>query len=70
MRGFDRVTDRRILNIEPTRLRYVTASRSGAFRTFLPNSMPEQFTPEGLAILNQVDLDTRIERGHKLKLPR
>ena len=70
MRGFDRVTDRRILNIEPTRLRYVTASRSGAFRTFLPNSMPEQFTPEGLAILNQVELDTRIERGHKLKLPR
>ncbi len=70
MRGFDRVTDRRILDVQPSRLRIVTASRSGAFRSFLPQNMPEQFTPEGLAILNQVDLDTRIERGQKIKLPR
>ena len=70
MRGFDRVTDRRILNIQPSRLNLVTASRSGTFRSFLPSNMPEQFTPEGLAILNQVELDTRIARGQKLKLPR
>ena len=70
MRGFDRVTDQRILNIKPSRLRVVTASRSGPFRSFLPNNMPEQFSPEGLAILNQVELDTRIERGQKIKLPR
>ncbi len=69
MRGFDRVTDQRILNIQPTRLRLVTASRSGAFRTFLPKTMAAQFTPEGLAILNQVELDTQIQRGQKLKLP-
>ena len=70
MGGFERVTDRRILNTAPSRLRVVTASRSGAFWSFLPNNMPEQFTPEGLAILNQVELDTRIERGQKIKLPR
>ena len=70
MRGFDRVTDARILNVQPSRLRVVTTNRSGAFRSFLPNNMPEQFTPESLAILNQVDLDTRIEQGQKIKLPR
>ena len=70
MRGFDRVTDSRILNTQPTRLRLVTADRSAAFRSFVPQNMPEQFTPVGLAILNQVNLDTRIERGQTLKLPR
>lgn len=70
MRGFDRVTDSRILNVQPTRLDVVTADRNAAFRSFLPNNLPEQFTPESLAILNQVNLDTPIERGFKLKLPR
>lgn len=70
MRGFDRVTDQRVLNVQPSRLNFVTASRSGTFRSFIPANMPEQFTPEGLAILNQVDLDTQIARGQTLKLPR
>jgi predicted Zn-dependent protease len=70
MRGFDRVTDQRILSVQPTRLRVVTADRSGSFASFLPSNLPEQFTPESFAILNQVNLDTRIERGQKIKLPR
>ncbi|MFQ5568182.1 MAG: M48 family metalloprotease, partial [Rhodothermales bacterium] len=70
MRGFDRVTDRRVLNIEPTRLRIVRADRSGPFQSFLPSNLPSQFTPEGLAVLNQVALDEHIERGQRLKLPR
>ena len=69
MRGFDRVTEQRILNVQPAHLRIVTTNRSGAFRSFLPKNMPEQFTPESLAILNQVELDTQIERGQKIKLP-
>ncbi len=70
IRGFDRVTDPAILNVQPTRLQVVRAPRTDAFRTFLPASLPDQFTPEDLAILNQVELDTRIERGQELKLPR
>ena len=67
--GFNRLTDRSILNIQPTRLEVVTASRTASFQSFIPNNLPEQFTPQSLAILNQVDLDETIQRGHKLKLP-
>ncbi len=70
MRGFDRVTDPGILNVQPSRLQVIATPRSDAFQAFLPATLPDQFTPDDLAILNQVDLDTRLERGHQLKLPR
>jgi len=70
MRGFDDLTDSRILNVEPSRLTVVQAARTASFRDLLPSRLPEQFTPEGLAILNQVALDETIQQGRPLKLPR
>ena len=69
MRGFSRLTDQSILNIEPTRLRVVTANRVAPFRTFVPNTLPGDMTPQDLAILNQVELDEQIQQGQRLKLP-
>ncbi|NBB86332.1 MAG: M48 family metalloprotease [Bacteroidetes bacterium] len=70
MRGFDDLTDPSILNVEPSRLNVVQATRTAPFRDFVPAQLPEQFTPDGLAILNQVQLDEMIQQGRPLKLPR
>jgi predicted Zn-dependent protease len=70
MGGFDDLTDRRILSVEPSRINVVQASRTAAFREFVPAQLPEQFTPESLAILNQIQLDETVQRGQPLKLPR
>lgn len=70
MRGFDRLTDRRILNVQPTRTQVVPASRTAPFRSFVPNTLPREMTAEDLAILNQVELDETIQQGTLLKLPR
>lgn len=70
MRGFERLTDRSILNVEPTRLNVSPAQRSGSFESFIPRNLPRDMTAQDLAILNQVQLDTRIEAGRELKLPR
>ncbi|HMB93835.1 MAG TPA: hypothetical protein VKP65_23490, partial [Rhodothermales bacterium] len=69
IRGFDRVTDANILNVQPTALRIVQADRTAPFRSFLPANLPDQFTAEDLAIMNQVNLDDQIPRGQLLKLP-
>ena len=70
MRGFGRLTDRRILNVQPTRLQVVSAPRTGAFSSFLPAELPADLNAEKLAILNQVDLDQTIQQGTLIKLPR
>lgn len=69
MRGFDQVSDPSILNIQPARIRITSANRSAPFRTFVQgNELPMDFQPVDMAILNQVDLDTQIAPGAKLKL--
>ncbi len=66
---FNRVTDNRILNIEPVRMQIITTDRAGTFRDFLPSSLPMDINEEELAILNQVNLDEQIEVGTALKIP-
>lgn len=66
---FDRLTDERILNINPVRLKIVEADRRATFQEFLPDPIPMDHQPLDLAILNQVNLDEMIEPGQKLKLP-
>lgn len=67
--GFDRLTDERILNIKPVRLRIVQADRNRPFRDFLPNQLPMNITVDDLAIINQVYPDDVVEAGRYLKLP-
>ncbi|REL33323.1 peptidase M48 [Rhodohalobacter sp. SW132] len=66
---FDRLTDQELLNIQPARIQLVTTDRSDTFRSFLPDELPMNLTPERLAIINQVHLDDTIEAGTTLKIP-
>ncbi len=66
---FDRLTDRRILGIQPVRLSVVPAPRTDQFRNLLPAQLPMDITPEELAIVNQVQLDEQISAGRMLKIP-
>ena len=71
-RSFQEVSDRRILDVQPVRLNVQRASRTAPFRAFLDNAPFElaDLNEQDLAILNQVELDTQIEEGTLLKLPR
>lgn len=64
------LTDQTLLSVQPTRLRIVTATFTGPFRSFLPNPMPVSLTAEDIAIMNQVHLDDVIRAGTKIKVPR
>lgn len=69
MRGFAPVSDPNILNAQPVRLDVVRASRTAAFSSFIPQGLRMTITPEELAIMNQVQLNTTIRSGTMLKLP-
>lgn len=66
---FNRLTDRRILGIQPVRLNVVAAPRTDQFRNLLPAQLPMDISPEELAIVNQVQLDEQIPSGRLLKIP-
>jgi len=66
---FDRLTNESILNIQPARIQLVRTDRSGTFSSFLPEELPMDITPEDVAIINQVQLDSMIESGRFLKIP-
>jgi predicted Zn-dependent protease len=70
MQGFGEIQDPRILNREPVRLGLEPVSRPTRFRDLIPRSLPEPFTPEDVAILNQVTLNHEISPGKTLKIPR
>jgi len=69
MQGFSAVQDARVLNRQPVRIALETVRRSASFRELIPRSLPEPFTPEDVAIMNQVELNQRIDPGRILKLP-
>jgi len=70
MTGFDALRDEERLNVQPTRLDIRSASRTAPFRSFVEEAaLPDDMTPEDLAIINQVDLGETIEEGRPLKLP-
>jgi len=65
----DRLTDERLLNIQPVRIQLVRTDRSGTFSSFLPDELPMEITPEDVAIVNQVQLNSTIDSGQFLKIP-
>ena len=69
MQGFSAVQDARVLNRQPVRIALETVRRPASFRELIPRSLPEPFTPEDIAIMNQVELNQKIEPGRILKLP-
>lgn len=69
IRGFAPLRDSARLNVQPIRLQVLRAARSTPFRALLLD-LPKGFTPEAVALLNQVTLDAPIPAGTPLKLPR
>ena len=67
--GFQRLTDERILNINPVRLQIVQVEQNQVFRDILPATLPMDISVDELAILNQVYPDDVIEAGRVLKIP-
>ncbi len=67
MGSFERLTDRRVLTVEPMRLDVVRLDRSMTMRQLVEQrSTPE--SAERLALINQVDPDEPMERGRLVKL--
>jgi predicted Zn-dependent protease len=71
MTGFDALTTPDKLNVQPIRLAIQPAARPAPFRTFVDEAgLPESISNDDLAIINQLELDTTVEQGRPLKLPK
>ena len=64
--SFSRVTDAAILNRQPNRLRIVTLPRAMTLREFHA-AYPSVIPVEQVAVINAVELDTRMEQGRQVK---
>ena len=67
--GFSPLRDPAAMNVQPTRLRLVRASGNAPFAAFIPTSLPNDVSPESVAIMNQVQLNEPIPPGRVLKIP-
>jgi predicted Zn-dependent protease len=69
MQGFGEVRDNRILNRQPVRVALEPVRRPAPFRDLIPRNLPAPFTPEDVAILNQLELNQEVGPGRILKIP-
>jgi predicted Zn-dependent protease len=69
MQGFGEVQDARILNRQPVRVGLQPVSRTAPLKDFVPRNLPAPFTPEEVAILNEVELNQEISSGKSVKIP-
>lgn len=67
--SFQELTNPQILNIQPYRIAITPAERSATYRELLPGRLPPGTDEQDWAIMNQVELNDRIERGQLVKLP-
>lgn len=71
VRGFRRLTDERILSMQPARLAVTPVRQDAPFRTLVDaRRLPRGMTVDDLAILNGVQADAVVPAGTRLKLPR
>ena len=68
--SFDRLTDSRYLNRQPSRLEVTTVNSATTLQALLQGrTIPGGETTQSIAIMNQLDLTTRIPAGTTVKLP-
>ncbi len=67
--SFQELTNQQALNVQPYRIAIIKAERNSPFRDLLPKRLPPGTDAQDWAIMNQVELDQRIERGQLIKLP-
>lgn len=71
MRGFDNVTDRSVLNVQPRRVAVESVNRRAPFQQFVdPGDLPTEIDVRDMAIINQTDVNTTMSTGRRLKLSR
>jgi predicted Zn-dependent protease len=70
MQGFAELQDSRVVNKEPVRLGLERTLRAARFQDLIAKNLPTPFTPEDLAIMNQVQLNEEIRPGTTIKVPR
>jgi predicted Zn-dependent protease len=70
MQGFAELQDSRVVNKEPVRLGLERTLRAARFQDLSAKNLPTPFTPEDLAIMNQVQLNEEIRPGTTIKVPR
>ncbi len=69
--SFARLTNQNYINRQPVRLDVVRVDRAAPFASFLSGRpTPDGLNTEGIAIMNQVQLNSNIPSGYQLKLPR
>jgi len=68
-RGFAKLTDSRILNIQPVLIHVQKTTHTGTFQSFLPKKLPNDIKDEDVAILNQVKLSDTLTSGSEIKIP-
>lgn len=69
--SFQRLTEARYLNRQPSRLDVTTISRSATIQSLLSGkTLPTGVTAEDIAIMNQVELTQTLPSGTTVKLPR
>jgi len=66
--SFQPVQDASIRDLQPARLKVVSADRNAAFGTYLSSDLPYGLDPVDVAIMNQVSLEETLRKGRKLKL--
>lgn len=68
--SFRRLTDSRLLNRQPVRLVVETVQTPTTLRQMLTGrTLPDGLTAEGVAIMNQVQINDSLPRGTSVKLP-
>lgn len=66
LRSFKRVTDKRLLNVQPAHIKIVTLNRSMSLQEFNRNK-PSSIDLESLAVLNNVDQNHTFAKGDLVK---
>lgn len=65
--NFRALTDSAILNTQPLRMTLMTSPRTTEYRQLLPSPLPVDVSAETMAIINQLNLDSTVERGRIVK---
>jgi predicted Zn-dependent protease len=66
--NFRPLTDPALLNVQPHRMHLATVRQPTAFRSLVPATLPPDTTPETMAIINQVNLDSMVSAGRLYKI--
>lgn len=68
MGSFDKLTDPQKINVQPKRIKVIVASRAGTLNEILSALKVQQSQMDNLALLNNLALTDRVEKGKLIKI--